>query len=174
MTAPEDFSLRAQLHRAVDQICDAHPHAKLDARARGFPAGGTGTGSGGDPTGTAALAQRVAEVWLAYLDDLRRRVFHQADRALALWPKPPSGGQTVGDITVGARHNQVEVCWKCGEPAPSGRDANGLLLIHRVPVGNTTVALHATTCYFQLDRKARAAGTSLGTYLATAQTAQTG
>jgi hypothetical protein len=162
---------RAAMHRAVDQICDADSHAQLDARARGYTAavGGDGSGSRGghsDPTYGATLRANIADVWLAKTGQLRKDLWHQADMALKHWPPSPKPGDKIDGITIGTRTNQAELCWQCDQPATSGRDAAGRLLVRRVPLaGGGTATLHTAGCYDKAWRKAQAAGQAIAAYI---------
>lgn len=97
------------------------------------------------------------------------RMYHLADLGLRWFPPlppKPDRGQLIEETVVGERGNQVDVCALCTDPAPSGRDVHGRVLVHRIEmVDGTTVVLHASTCYYRVDRRARAHGMSIGGYL---------
>lgn len=80
---------RRALHRSVDRVCDAWPHARLDADARGFPSGGGGRGPVGghsDPTPGAALAEHGADghavAWLAQFHDVVTAMLEPGSRVV--------------------------------------------------------------------------------------------
>lgn len=134
---------RRALHRSVDRICDAWPQARLDADARGYPAGGGGRGPIGghsDPTPNAALAEHGASghavAWLGQLHDIVvavaaartrivwsdepavRAILHDGvDRLAAAWPRERT--------LVDAVHQLADLAALWWPPAPKTGDEVG-------------------------------------------------
>lgn len=168
--------IRAELHRAVDQACDAWSYIIDDAACRGWPSGASGTGRGGGPivmveseTGdmvsvavtsveAAAFHRDPYGAWLADWRHSRAGLIRSADGALALFSNAPEAEQ--------AKVNAVESCVVCGQEVGTGT----AMKIHRVD-GQPTCG---STCYYVMDRRARAAGTTIGAQVAAVVAARAG
>lgn len=76
-------------------------------------------------------------------DRARRRLFRLADTAKRRWPAPQSAGTRTGGTTIGARHNDVELCGLCCQPVAGGAADP----IRRID----GEAYHARTCWYPVS-----------------------
>jgi hypothetical protein len=158
---------RADLHGWVDEVCNIEPRARLDAESVGFPTdyrakdGSRSTDEGAlNGVELAATRPDPSVDWLAELTEAVTALKRVVRLGLFHWPHPLTAGTVVLDggeeVTVGQRGNTVAVCAWCGDPAPSGRDANGKTLVRRI--GDH--AVHAT-CYMPAYREAGKTGATI-------------
>lgn len=162
------LQIREEGRRAWDLSCDAWSYIIDDAAARGWPRGSSGTGRGGGPivmveseTGDmVAVAVTSVEAaafhpdpygaWLRDWRLTRAAVLRSADGAASLFSNNPAMEQ--------AKANAVEHCVVCDQEVGTGT----AMKIHRVD----GQAACASTCYYVMDRRARAAGTTIGVQVA--------
>ena len=138
--------VREELHDLVDRVIDALPIIQRQERewGRGYPSSTTGGGGGGDSSSTerAALAEHdpatACAEWIVAFSETRGHLVTLADRARRLMPLPESERRPKLE-----RHNVVEVCAECGEPAPD-----------RVKRLDGT-AYHAERCFWQAYNRLR-------------------
>lgn len=62
----------------------------------------------------------IFDQWNQRSDALIRAIIDLGNKAVAWFPPPPKPGTVIGDITVGKRSNNVELCARCREPVIGG------------------------------------------------------
>lgn len=167
---PADEKHRADLHADVDTIIDARPHARIEHDAYGS-ASNRRPMEGSRSNDAEALS--ALESWSQHHDVAGDWLAEQTEAVAALtrvarmaanngWRTLPAGTVTDG-VKVGGRNPTTAWCAWCGEAIPPGRsDITGNS--HSAPIDGQPV--HRSTCYYQIDRRARAAGIRVGPYLA--------
>lgn len=148
------------LTSAMRSISRAIPWAQDDAKAIGYKTSHgryQSTRATSESSQVEASAERLlhgldfAGRWLREVEEAAKQLHVLANMAEAHWPPRPKTGEKIGDVVVGARGNDVEICHFCQEPVPEGRLPSGHSTIIRID-GNP---YHRATCYRRIWREQR-------------------